>query len=77
MIKLYSNHCSMCDILKESLDKANIIYEEINDEDLMLKMGMSTMPMLGVPSKTNEGTMELLNYAKAIKWLDERRDLLS
>ncbi len=63
---LYSNHCPQCNALSQMLNNANIEYEEINDEKIMREKGFMSVPMLEV-DKT------ILNFAKAIKWIQESR----
>ena len=62
MIVLYSNHCPNCSILKAELQKAGIEYEECNDIDTMINMGLNEMPMLGVNGK-------LLTLQESISWI--------
>ena len=64
MIKLYSNDCPKCKILKRKLDEANIEYEEISDETIMLDKGFLYVPVLELEGKT-------MNYAEAFKWIEE------
>ncbi len=62
---LYSNHCPMCKILTQKLKNTNIQFEEINDIDLMISKGFTSMPMLKVDNK-------IMNMQQAIKWINER-----
>ena len=65
---LYTNHCTMCNALKDALDAANIQYVEFTDVDKMLEMGMSRMPQLQISADT------ILTYKQAIEWLKERNN---
>lgn len=67
MIKLYTNHCPACGNLKELLDAKKIQYEEVDDVQYMLSIGLSHMPML----ELEDGTR--LKYAQALKWVNEKR----
>ena len=72
MVVLYSNHCPLCNRLKEVLDSAKVDYEEVNDIDVMDSLGIDRTPQLGVNVDTDEGTQHvLLKYAKALKWLED------
>ena len=62
MVTLYSNNCLNCDILKSELKKAHLEYQECNDVDKMIEMGLNEMPMLGVGDK-------MLNIGEAITWI--------
>lgn len=60
---LYSNHCPKCNILKQKLKKARIKFEEINDVDLMISKGFSTVPLLEVDGNA-------MNFVDAFKWIE-------
>jgi len=64
LILLYSNGCSKCKIIKQKLDQKQVIYEECNDMNIILKKGFMSMPMLEVDG-------EVMNYLNAINWLKE------
>ena len=66
MIVLYSNHCPLCDNLKELLDKNNIDYELVDDVNKMSSLGINRTPMLQV----EDGT--LMKYKDALNWVKER-----
>ena len=66
MIVLYSNHCPLCNNLKEELDKNKITYTEENDVSKMIALGIDRTPRLGVDDK-------LLTYKEALQWLTETR----
>jgi predicted DCC family thiol-disulfide oxidoreductase YuxK len=70
MVVLYSNHCPLCNRLKEVLDKAKVDYEEVNDIDVMDSLGIDRTPQLGVDVNTDEEVRHiLLKYATALKWV--------
>ena len=66
MIKLYTNHCPLCNYLKDLLDSKKISYEEVTDEQFMLSIGISRTPML------DPGSGELLTYKDALNWVNEQ-----
>ena len=45
---LYSNHCPQCNVLESKLKEKNIIYDEVNDIEVMRSKGFSSIPMLEV-----------------------------
>lgn len=65
MIRLFGNHCPKCRILETKLKTKGIQYEECNDIDTMLEMGILSVPQLEVDG-------ELLDFAKANQWINER-----
>ena len=60
---LYSTHCPRCVVLEKKLNAKNIEYEEVNDENLMVEKGFTTVPMLEV-----DGVV--LNYKEANEWIN-------
>lgn len=66
MIKLYSNDCPKCRVLKTKLDSKNIAYEKISDIDLMMEKGIESVPIL----ELDDG--ELLDFSSAIKWVNHQ-----
>ena len=62
MVTLYSNNCLNCQLLKTELKKAHIEYQECNDIDKMIEMGLNEMPMLCVNDR-------MLNVGEAITWI--------
>ena len=79
MVVLYSNHCPLCDRLKELLIELGEEYREENDVEIMTSLGIDRTPRLGVDVLTEEGEQHiLLKYALALKWLnnpEERRSI--
>lgn len=65
MIKFYSSHCPTCKVLKMAMDRNNIEYEEINDEDIYMKIanehGIASMPFADINGEIF-GTTELRKY---------------
>ena len=68
MITLYTNHCPLCNALKDLLDQEKIQYEEVTDEQFMLSLGITRTPVLEV----NKG--EFLKYPDALKWVETRKN---
>lgn len=66
MVTLYTTHCPKCIILEKKLQDKNIEYQVCDDIDLMLSKGMQEAPYLEVEEK------ELMNFTKAIKWVNEK-----
>lgn len=65
MVTLYSTHCPKCKIIEKKLREKEISYNEINDVDAMLEMGLTTVPWLNVDG-------ELMDFVKSNKWLNEQ-----
>lgn len=64
-IILYSTHCPRCTVLEAKLKQKNIEYEECNDIEEMLKLGIQEAPQLKVDGK-------LMTFSEAVKWVNER-----
>ena len=52
-------------VLKKKLTEKNIEYTESNDIEVMVSMGIDQVPVLSVDG-------ELLEFAEANKWINER-----
>ena len=65
-IILYSNHCVLCDALRDRLDEKHIPYTLFINVDAMLQLGFTKMPMLQVAED------KILTYKEALQWLEER-----
>ena len=61
-IILYSTHCPKCKILEKKLSSKNINYEEVDDVDKMLDMGIKEAPVLGIGDNR-------LTFNEAIRWV--------
>lgn len=64
MVKLFSTHCPKCKILTKKLQENNIEYEEENDVDTMLSLGITTVPMLEIDGA-------IMNFKDAINWINQ------
>ena len=62
---LYSTHCPRCTVLEAKLKQKGIEYQEINNVDEMLKLGIQAVPQLKVDG-------ELMDFSEAIKWVNMR-----
>lgn len=62
---LYSTHCPKCQILEKKMKSKNIKYQECNDVETMIKLGLSTVPWLEVEGK-------LLDFNEANKWVNQQ-----
>lgn len=62
-IVFYTTHCPACNFLREQLDKKNISYIVETDEDVMLDLNITTVPVLEVNG-------ELLKYKEALQWVN-------
>lgn len=65
---LYTNHCPLCNALKEQLDAKKIEYVEETDLETMLNLGITRTPMMHI-----DGYFQLLNYKDSLKWVEETR----
>ena len=62
MIKMYSNGCPKCNILKKKLVEKNIQYEECNDTEIMKAKGIQFLPVLEING-------DLLDFKQATEWI--------
>ena len=61
----YSTHCPRCTVLETKLKQKNIEYIEINDMDEILKLGVSSVPVLEVDGK-------LMLFKAANDWVNKQ-----
>lgn len=65
MIKFYTSHCPQCKVLKMTMDRKNIEYEEIDDESVYLDIAkennIMSMPFAELEGKVLN-TKELRDY---------------
>ena len=59
---LYSTGCPKCNILKEMLQKKNIIFQIEDNVEKMKELGFSSLPMLSIDNK-------ILNFKEAFIFL--------
>lgn len=60
--------CPQCKIVKMKLDKANLAYEEITDEQEMMNRGIKSIPTLEIDGERLYGP---LNISRKIKELED------
>ena len=58
-IKLYSNHCPLCDIAKAKLDAKNIDYTLIDDVAWLTANGFDQMPVLEIDGNRIHGILDI------------------
>jgi len=61
---LYSTNCPQCKVLQSKLDQAGFEYKLVEDQDVMIKKGFMSAPILEVDGA-------FLNFSKAIQWIKE------
>lgn len=61
---LYSTHCPRCLVLTRKLQSAGILYEEINDIEIMKAKGFMEAPKLEV-----DGVV--YNFKEAVDWINK------
>lgn len=59
---LYSTGCPQCNILKEMLQKKNIVFQIEDNVEKMKELGFSSLPMLSIDNK-------ILNFKEAFNFL--------
>ena len=62
MITLYTTHCPKCRVIEKKLSQKNIEYKEISDQEVMIKLGFKSAPVLEVDGK-------YMNFGDANRWL--------
>lgn len=65
MVTLYTTNCPKCKVLEKKLEEKNIKFEICDNVDIMLEKGMMQTPYLEIDNK-------LLDFSKAIKWINEK-----
>lgn len=64
MIKCYSlPNCPMCEMLKDKLSEKAILFEEIQDKEILMNKNISHVPCLEVNGI-------ILKFADALKWVN-------
>ena len=63
MIIFYSTDCPKCKILKKILMTNNITFNENNNIDEMVSLGIEQVPIIKLEDNT------LLDYNEALKWI--------
>ena len=60
---LYSTGCPKCKVLKAKLDSKGIKFDVVDDVDEMLRLGITTVPCLGVDG-------EVLNFKESVDYIN-------
>ena len=63
-IIFYTIDCPKCQILKRKMDNKNIQYEIINNKKIIIKKGISQLPMLEIKG-------HLLNYKGGVDYINK------
>lgn len=64
-VVLYEHGCPRCKVLKMKLDQKGIVYENINDVELMKEKGFAEAPKLEVNGV-------VMNFKEAVDWVKEQ-----
>lgn len=65
MIEIFTtDYCPRCKMLKERLKTKGVEFKENTNEEEMVELGFSTVPML----RTEDN--ELLDFGQAISWIN-------
>ena len=62
---LYEHGCPKCKILKMKLDQKGIVYETVNDVEIMKAKGFSEAPKLEVENV-------IYGFKEAVEWIKEQ-----
>ena len=65
MPTLFSTGCPKCQILEKKLAQKGIEYNEVNDIQQMLDMGLKSVPWLEVDG-------QMMDFNQANKWINEQ-----
>ena len=65
MPTLYSTHCPKCQILEKKLKQKGIDYNEINDIQQMLDMGLKSVPWLEVDG-------QMMDFNQSNQWINKQ-----
>lgn len=61
-MKLFSNNCPRCIVLKAKLDEKCLDYEKSDNMQELIDLGFKTVPVLEVDG-------EYMDFGKAMKWI--------
>lgn len=62
-VTLFSTGCPKCKVLEAKLKQKGIVYEHINDMDIMTEKGFMSVPMLEVDGN-------VMDFATANNWIN-------
>lgn len=63
-IKLYSNGCPKCKVIKSKLESKNIVFEETDDTQRIILEGYKTFPVLEVDGR-------FMDFVSANNWVNQ------
>lgn len=63
-IKLYSNGCPKCKVIKSKLENKNIVFEETDDTQRIILEGYKTFPVL-------EADGQFMDFVSANNWVNQ------
>lgn len=66
-VVLYSTSCPRCSVLEKKLSMAKIEYDIVNDADLMVEKGFTSVPMLEADGK-------VMDFREAIEWVNDKQE---
>lgn len=65
-VKMYTTHCPKCNVMERKLKEANIEFEEIDDNDEVLRvatsLGFTMAPLLEVDGR-------VMDFKDGIEWI--------
>lgn len=68
-IILHSNKCPKCKILETKMKQKGIKYEENNDVQIMLDLGLKTAPALQIGER-------VLEFKEAVDWVNNYEEII-
>lgn len=69
-IRLYSNGCPKCKVIKSKLESKNIVFEETDDTQRIILEGYKTFPVLEVNG-------QFMDFVSANTWVNQYTELSS
>lgn len=67
-VVLYSTHCPKCSVLEKKLKQKNILFEEVNDIELMKEKGYLSVPVLEVDGVG-------MDFKMASDWINSQEEI--
>lgn len=64
-VVLYSTGCPKCKILEKKMGEKGIVYETVDDVELMEEKGFMTLPMLEVDGA-------VMDFGEGFKWVSNQ-----
>lgn len=66
MVILYSTHCPMCMMVEQRLKAKNIPYQEVTDENEIIKLGFQHVPLLKIGDNIYSNTKDILSAINSL-----------